>query len=134
MGLWVAGSGMLFYLSSLKNVPVSLYESASIDGASAWKKMWKITLPIITPTIFFQLVMGVIATFQLFTESYVLTRGGPNYSSYFMMYYMYLTAFKEGKMGMASAMAWILFVIILVFTVIILKTSKKWVYYEEGGR
>lgn len=134
MGLWVAGSGMLFYLSSLKNVPVSLYESASIDGASAWKKMWKITLPIITPTIFFQLVMGVIATFQLFTESYVLTRGGPNYSSYFMMYYMYLTAFKEGRMGMASAMAWILFVIILVFTVIILKTSKKWVYYEEEGR
>ena len=134
MGLWVAGSGMLFYLSSLKNVPYSLYESASIDGASAWTKMWKITLPIISPTIFFQLVMGVISTFQLFTESYVLTKGGPNYSSYFMMYYMYRAAFKEGKMGRASAMAWILFVIILVFTVVILKTSKKWVYYEEDGR
>jgi len=134
MGLWTAGSGMLFYLSSLKNVPISLYESATIDGASAWQRFWKITLPMISPTIFFQLVMGVISTFQLFTESYVLTRGGPNYSTYFMMYYMYLTAFKEGRMGMASAMAWILFIIILVFTVIILKTSNKWVYYEEGGR
>lgn len=134
MGLWTAGSGMLFYLSSLKNVPASLYESASIDGASAWTRMWKITLPIISPTIFFQLIMGVIATFQLFTESYVLTKGGPNFSSYFMMYYLYLTAFKEGKMGMASAMAWLLFAVILVFTVIILKTSKKWVYYEEDER
>lgn len=134
MGLWTAGSGMLFYLSSLKNVPNSLYESASIDGASAWTKMWKITLPIISPTIFFQLIMGVIATFQLFTESYVLTKGGPDYSSYFMMYYLYLTAFKEGRMGMASAMAWILFVIILMFAVLILKTSKKWVYYAEDER
>lgn len=131
MGLWTAGSGMLFYLSSLKNVPKSLYESADIDGASSWTKMWKITMPIISPTIFFQLIMGVISTFQLFTESYVLTKGGPNYSSTFMMYYLYQTAFKEGKMGMASAMAWILFVIILIFTVVILKTSNKWVYYEE---
>lgn len=134
MGLWTAGSGMLFYLSSLKNVPASLYESASIDGASAWTKMWKITLPIISPTIFFQLIMGVIGTFQLFTESYVLTKGGPDFSSYFMMYYLYRTAFKEGKMGMASAMAWILFVIILLFTILILATSKKWVYYEEEGK
>lgn len=131
MGLWTAGSGMLFYLSSLKNVSQSLYESADIDGASAWTKMWKITLPCISPTIFFQLVMGVIWTFQLFTESYVLTKGGPNYSSYFMMYYLYLTAFKDGKMGMASAMAWVLFAIILIFTAIILKTSGKWVFYEE---
>lgn len=131
MGLWTAGSGMLFYLSSLKNVSKSLYESADIDGASAWTKMWKITLPIISPTIFFQLIMGVISTFQLFTESYVLTKGGPDYSSTFMMYYLYKTAFKEGHMGMASAMAWILFVIILIFTIIILKTSNKWVYYEE---
>lgn len=134
MGLWTAGSGMLFYLSSLKNVPTSLYESASIDGASAWTKMWKITLPIISPTIFFQLIMGVISTFQLFTESYVLTKGGPNYSSYFMMYYLYQTAFKHGNMGRASAMAWILFIIILIFTVIILKTSNKWVYYEEEAK
>ncbi len=134
MGLWTAGSGMLFYLSSLKNVPPSLYESADIDGASAWTKMWKITLPIISPTIFFQVVMGVIGTFQLFTESYVLTKGGPNYSTYFMMYYLYLTAFKEGNMGRASAMAWVLFIIILIFTVIILKTSKKWVFYEEEAK
>lgn len=134
LGLWTAGSGMLFYLSSLKNVPSSLYESANIDGASAWRKTWNITIPIITPTIFFQLIMGVIATFQLFTESYVLTKGGPAYSSTFMMYDLYTTAFKYGNMGRASAMAWILFLIILVFSVIILRTSGKWVYYEEEAR
>lgn len=132
MGLWTAGSGMLFYLSSLKNVSPSLYESARIDGASNWQRLVKITLPLITPTIFFNVVMGVIYTFQLFTESYVLTKGGPNYSSYFLMYYMYNEAFKAGKMGMASAMAWVLFVIILLFSILILKTSKYWVYYEEG--
>lgn len=134
MLLWTAGSGMLFYLSSLKNVPTSLYEAADIDGASAWTKMWKITIPMITPAIFFQLIMGIIATFQLFTESYVLTKGGPNYSSTFIMYYLYKTAFKQGNMGLASAMAWILFVIILIVTVVILKTSNKWVYYEEEAK
>jgi multiple sugar transport system permease protein len=130
MTLWVAGSGMLIYLAALKDVPKALYESAYIDGANGWWRFWKITLPMITPALFFQVIMGVISTFQLFTESFVLTQGGPDYSTYFMMYYIYLSAFRYGRMGMASAMAWILFILILIITVIILKTSNKWVYYE----
>jgi multiple sugar transport system permease protein len=130
LGLWTAGSGMLIYLANLKDIPVSMYESASMDGANSWWRFWKITLPMMTPTIFFQLVMGIIFTFQLFTESFVLTMGGPDYSTYFLMYYIYLSAFKYGRMGSASAMAWILFIIILIITVIIVKSSKSWVHYE----
>lgn len=131
MGLWTAGSGMLIYLANLKDIPTSLYESAEIDGANFWWRFWKITLPMLTPTIFFQLIMGLINTFQIFTESFVLTHGGPDYSTYFTMYYLYLNAFRYGKMGYASAMAWILFVIILIATIIVLRTSSYWVYYEE---
>lgn len=131
MSLWTAGSGMLIYLANLKDIPAVLYESAEIDGANSWWKFWKITLPMLTPTIFFQLVMGVISTFQLFTESFVLTQGGPDYSTYFIMYYLYLNAFKYGRMGLASAMAWILFIMILIITIIILKSSSLWVHYEE---
>jgi multiple sugar transport system permease protein len=131
MGIWTAGSGMLIYLANLKDIPEVLYESAEIDGANYWWRFWKITLPMLTPTIFFQLVMGIISTFQLFTESFVLTQGGPDYSTYFMMYYLYLNAFRYGRMGMASAMAWILFLMILIITVLILKSSPYWVHYEE---
>jgi len=130
MTLWVAGSGILIYLANLKDIPRTLYESAHIDGANSWWRFWKITLPMLTPTLFFQLVMSVIATFQLFTESFVLTQGGPDYSTYFIMYYLYLSAFRYGRMGMASAMAWILFLMILVITVLILKSSPYWVHYE----
>ncbi|HEX7712450.1 MAG TPA: sugar ABC transporter permease [Bacillota bacterium] len=130
MGLWTIGDGMLIYLANLKDIPGSLYESAAIDGANAWHKFWAITLPMITPTIFFNLIMGVINTFQTFTSAYVMTAGGPEYSTYFYMYYLYQTAFKFGRMGMASAMAWILFLVILVLTVIILRSSKHWVFYE----
>lgn len=134
MSLWTAGSGMLIYLANLKDIPTVLYESAEIDGANSWWRFWKITLPMLTPTIFFQLVMGVISTFQLFTESFVLTQGGPDYSTYFIMYYLYLNAFKYSRMGVASAMAWILFIMILIITIIILKSSPSWVHYEEERR
>lgn len=137
MGLWTTGSGMLIYLAGLKGIPGSLYESARIDGASRTRQFFHITLPLMSPTIFFNLVMGIISTFQMFTESYVLTRGGPNYATTFYMNYLYNNAFKYYKMGLASAQAWILFAIILVITLVVLKTSKYWVYYEGeigGGR
>jgi multiple sugar transport system permease protein len=136
MGLWTAGSGMMIYLAGLKGIPIQLYESARIDGANRFRQFWNITIPLLSPTIFFNLVMSIIYTFQMFTESYVLTRGGPNYATTFYMNLLYNNAFKYFKMGLASAQAWILFVIILFFTLVVLITSRYWVYYEaeSGGR
>ncbi|TCZ78795.1 sugar ABC transporter permease [Paenibacillus albiflavus] len=134
MLLWTTGSGMLIYLAGLKGIPKHLYESAIIDGATRRRQFWHITLPLLSPTIFFNLIMGIIGTFQMFTEAYVLTKGGPNYETTFYMYYLYNNAFKYFKMGIASAQAWILFLVILVFTLIVIRISRKWVYYEgEAG-
>lgn len=136
MGLWTSGSGMLIYLAGLKGIPTQLYESARIDGASRFRQFKHITIPLLSPTIFYNLIMGIIGTFQMFTESYVLTRGGPNYATTFYMNYLYNNAFKYFKMGLASAQAWILFIIILAITLVVLKTAKYWVYYEGeiGGK
>jgi multiple sugar transport system permease protein len=131
MSLWGIGGGMIIYLAGLQSVPTQLYEAAEIDGAGAWTKFRMITLPMISPTIFFNLVMGIIGSFQVFTSSYVLTPGGgPGYSTLFYVLYLYQKAFKYLQMGYASALAWILFVIVLVLTLIVFRTSAKWVYYE----
>jgi multiple sugar transport system permease protein len=131
MSLWAVGGGMIIYLAGLQSVPTQLYEAAEIDGAGLWKKFTKITLPMISPTIFFNLIMGVIGSFQVFTASYIMTPGGgPGYSTLFYVLYLYQKAFKYLQMGYASALAWILFVIVLVLTLIVFKTSAKWVYYE----
>jgi multiple sugar transport system permease protein len=131
MSLWTVGGGMIIYLAGLQSVPTQLYESAEIDGAGAWTKFRHITLPMISPTIFFNLVMGVIGSFQVFTSSYIITPGGgPGYSTLFYVLYLYQKAFRYLQMGYASALAWILFVIVLALTLIVFKTSARWVYYE----
>lgn len=131
MSLWGSfGISMIIFLAGLQGVPASLYESAEIDGAGAWRKFFNITLPMISPVIFFNFVMGVIGTFQVFTQGYLLTDGRPNNSTLFYVLYLYRNAFEYLNMGYASAMAWVLFIIIMGATLLILRTSSLWVYYE----
>lgn len=130
MSLWTVGGGMLIYLAALQDVPQSLYESAAIDGASGLKQFFRITLPMITPTLFFNLITGVIGGLQVFNQAFIMTNGGPAYSTYFFAYHLYTKAFSEYSMGYASAMAWVLLVITLILSMVIFKTSKSWVYYE----
>ncbi len=130
MGLWGAGGGMLIYLAGLQDVPEALYEAADLDGASSWKKLRHITLPMLSPIIFFNLVMGLIHSFQYFTQVYVMTGGGPQDSTLFYALHLFNNAFLNFKMGYASAMAWILFIITLACTLVVFKTSGRWVYYS----
>lgn len=135
MSMWGAGGKMLIYLSGLQNIPTQLYEAAEIDGANALRKFRNITLPMLTPVIFFNLVMGMISAFQTFTEAYTMTEGGPNYATSFFVYSLYQNAFINFKMGYASAQAWLLFVIIMAFTLIVIRSSNLWVFYEnESGK
>jgi multiple sugar transport system permease protein len=131
MGLWGVGNSMVIYLAGLKDIPIYLYEAATVDGANAWLKLVKVTLPMLTPVIFFNLVMGVIGTFQYFTQAYIMTQGGPEESTRFYALYLFDRAWRYGDMGYASAMAWILFVAIVVITGVLFRTQKKWVHY--GG-
>lgn len=130
MGLWGAGGGMLIYLAGLQDVPEPLYEAADLDGASSWKKLRHITLPMLSPIIFFNVVMGLIGSFQYFTQVYVMTGGGPQDATLFYALHLFNNAFLNFKMGYASAMAWILFIITLACTLIVFKTSARWVYYS----
>lgn len=130
MSLWGLGRGMVIYLASLQGIPKHLYEAAAIDGASGWQSFRKITLPLLTPTIFFNLVLSIISTFQTFTGAFVATNGGPLDSTLFYVLYLYRQAFQFFNMGYASALAWVLFVIIMVLTLVIVRTSDRWVYYE----
>jgi multiple sugar transport system permease protein len=130
MSLWGIGGGMIIYLAGLQGIPTQLYEAAEIDGANPVQKFWKITLPMVSPTIFFNLVMGVIGSFQVFTSSFVMTAGGPAYATLFYLLYLYQKAFQYFQMGYAAAMAWILFVVILICTLLVFKSSSAWVYYE----
>ena len=130
MGLWGSGGGMLLYLGGLQGIPTVLYEAARIDGANRWKTFWRITLPMLSPTIFFNLVMSIIGSFQVFTQSLVMTNGGPNYATLTMMLYLYRKGFEQLKFGYSSAVAWVLFLIILGFTLLVIRSSSAWVYYE----
>jgi multiple sugar transport system permease protein len=131
MCLWGGfGTNMIIFLAGLQGIPRSLYEAAEIDGASIWMKFKKITFPMLSPVIFFNFIMGVIGTFQVFTQGYLLTDGKPNNSTLFYVLYLYRKAFEYLEMGTASAMAWVLFVIIMAATAVIMKTSSSWVYYE----
>jgi multiple sugar transport system permease protein len=148
MGLWWIGGNILIFLAGLKGIPEQLYEAASIDGASGWTRIRHITLPLLSPTIFFQVVTGIIGTFQIFTTAYIITSdaqtgglaaGGPGQSLLFYVLYLYLRAFgvigAGGlQMGYASAMAWVLFIIILAVTLLQLWLARRWVYYETEGR
>ncbi|SDX56081.1 carbohydrate ABC transporter permease [Paenibacillus sp. CF384] len=132
MSVWGAGGGMIIYLAGLQGIPTELYEAAEIDGCSKWMKLWKITIPMMTSVIFFNLIIGMISAFQTFTEAYVITNGGPDNATLFYAMYLYQNAFKFFKMGYASALAWVLFLIILLVTVLLFATSRKWVYYASG--
>jgi multiple sugar transport system permease protein len=130
MSLWGIGGTIIIYLAGLQGVPQQLYEAASIDGAGAWGKLRHVTVPMMTPTIFFTMVIGLIASFQVFTPALVITDGGPGTSTLFYLLHLYRNGFRWFNMGYASAMAWLLFVIILVFTLLQLRLSRRWVYYE----
>jgi ABC-type sugar transport system permease subunit/ABC-type glycerol-3-phosphate transport system substrate-binding protein len=130
MGLWGAGAGMIIWLAGLKGIPETLYEAAEIDGAGKCAAFRHVTLPMLSPYIFFNLIMGVIGTFQIFTQAYIMTSGGPVDSTLFYVYYLFNNAFRYFKMGYASALAWILFLIILALTLVQLRLGKRWVYYE----
>ncbi len=131
MNLWRVGGGAIIYLAGLQNIPPHLYEAAEMDGAGVWAKIWNVTIPMLTPTLFFQLVIEAIDAFQVFTAAYIITDGGPARSTLFYMLYMFRTAFQDFDMGYASALAWLMGVIILLFTALIFKSSPLWVFYES---
>jgi multiple sugar transport system permease protein len=132
MALWGVGGSMIIYLAGLKDIPLHLYEAATLDGANAFQKLRRITLPLMTPVIFFNVIMGIIGAFQTFTQAYVITpNGGPQDSTYFYSLYLYNRAWKYLDMGYASAMAWMLFLVIVILTTVVFRTQKRWVHY--GG-
>lgn len=132
MSLWGVGGSMIIYLAGLKDIPTALYEAGTIDGASPFQKLRFITLPMMTPVIFFNLVMGIIGAFQYFTQAYVITpTGGPEDSTYFYSLYLYNRAWKYLDMGYASAMAWLLFLVIMTMTGLVFRSQSRWVHY--GG-
>ncbi len=133
MSLWGIGGGIVIYLAGLQGIPSELYEAAAIDGAGGWRKFLSVTLPMMSGVIFFNLIINVIASFQVFTQAYVMTQGGPHYASNFYLLYLYQNAFQYFNMGYASALAWVLFLIILAITAAFFKSSPLWVYYE-GAR
>lgn len=130
MSLWGVGNSMLIYLAGLQGVPVHLYEAADLDGANGWIRFRHVTLPMLTPTLLFNLIMGIIGSFQTFTQAFVMTNGGPKDSTLFYVLYLYQKAFQQFQMGYASAMAWVLFLIVMSLTLLLLWSSKRWVYYE----
>lgn len=139
IALWGVGGGMMIYLAGLQGISPELYEAAELDGAGRWKMFWRITLPQLSPVIFFNLIMSIIGSFQVFAQAYILfgiegglnmQAGGPEDSALFYVLRLYLKAFKEFQMGYASALAWVLFMIIMMFTLLVFKSSPMWVYYE----
>ncbi len=141
LGLWGVGNTIIIYLSGLQDVPVSLIEAAELDGANRWQRLWAITIPLVSPITLFNLIIGVIATFQYFAQAYVLSAGvspvgsglgAPLNSTLFYSVYLYQQGFVYLKMGYASAQAWILFIVIMICTVLLLRSSERWTYYEGG--
>lgn len=134
MSLWGVGGPMLIYLAGLQGIPTDLYEAAEVDGAGAWAKFIAVTLPMMTPVIFFNLIMNMIFAFQVFAQPFIMTQGGPRYATLFYVLYLYQNAFKFFRMGYAAALAWILFLVILILTALIIRSSALWVFYEGEVR
>ena len=133
MSTWGVGNAMIIYLAGLQEVPQSLYDAADIDGANAWKKTINVTIPLISPVIMFNVIMSIIGSLQIFTQPYIMSEtGSPARSIYFYSMYLFDNAFKFHKMGYASAMAWIMFIIIFCLTLLAIKASNKYVHYEGG--
>lgn len=134
MSFWSIGGQMVILLAGLKGIPMELYEAAAIDGANWWSRFWRVTLPLLTPALFFNLIIAIIGAFQVFTQAYIMTEGGPNYSTLFYLLYLFRAAFENFRMGYASAMAWVLFIIVLTFTALQFMLSDRWVFYEGDVR
>lgn len=132
--VWTVGGSMLINLAALQGVPTALYEAAAIDGANGWQRFRHITVPTISPVIFYNLIMGIIAALQSFTLFFIMTQGGPNNATMTFMLYLYNVAFQYMRMGYGSAMAWLLFVYLAVLTALVFKSSSRWVYYESTRR
>lgn len=131
MGLWGAGGGMIIWLAGLKGISESYYEAAAIDGAGPLRRFFNVTIPLLSPYIFFNLIMGLIGTFQIFTQAFIMTQGGPVNSTLFYAYHLFNNAFRYLQMGYASALAWLLFAIIFALTILQMRMSKRWVHYES---
>ncbi|MBV9008158.1 MAG: extracellular solute-binding protein, partial [Verrucomicrobia bacterium] len=131
MGLWSAGGGMIIWLAGLKGINAAYYEVAALDGANVWQQFRSITLPLLTPYIFFNLIMGLIATLQIFTQAFIMTQGGPIDSTLFYAYHLFNQAFRFLNMGYASALGWLLFVVVFALTLLQLRLARRWVHYEE---
>ncbi len=140
LSLWntAGGSRMIVFLAGLQGVPQELYEAAHIDGASAWQRFWHVTIPMISPTIFFNLVISVIGALSVFSVAYIGTQGGPAYATYFYVYHLYVSAFQYSLMGYASALAWVFLLIVLFLTVLQFNLQSRWVFYagdeKSGGK
>lgn len=132
MSFWTTGEGMVLFLAALQGVPRSLEEAAVLDGANRFQRFRNITLPMISPIILFQLIINIINSFQVFTQAFVMTEGGPHYATTFYVYYIYQNAFVNFKMGYASALAWMLLAVVMIITALIMKFSNRFVYYEGG--
>jgi multiple sugar transport system permease protein len=130
MSLWGVGSNMLLYLAGLQGIPTPLYEAAKIDGANAFRRFLNITIPMLSPTIFFNLVMNFISSYQVFTYAYMMTAGGPNNATLTMVLLLYRKGFQQFHFGYASAIAWVLFAVVLALTAGVVKSSSFWVFYE----
>lgn len=135
INVWAAvgGNTMLIFLAGLQGVPQELYEAAEIDGAGSFRKFWNVTLPLLTPTIFFNLVLAVIGALKVFTTAWVATKGGPSYATWFFALHIYTEAFQYFRLGYGSALAWVLAVIVMFFTWVQIQYSRRWVHYEGGN-
>jgi len=133
MSLWTVGPQMVIFLAGLQGVPVELLEAAQIDGANTWKRFWRVVMPMLSPVVFFNLIIGIIASFQVFNNAFIMTNGGPQNATLFVVLYVYLNAFRFYKMGYAATLSWMLFWIIMVFTFLQFLIARRWVYYETGS-
>lgn len=135
MSLWgVGGARMIIFLAGLQGISETYYEAAKLDGAGTWRQFWHVTLPLLSPVMFFNVILGTIGAFQVFTQAYVMTNGGPNHASLFYALYLFQNAFEYFKLGKASALAWILFLFLLVLTLVQFRLSRRWVHYEGEAR
>lgn len=132
MSFWTTGEGMVLFIAALQGVPRSLNEAALLDGANWFDRFCNVTMPMISPVFLFQLIINVINSFQVFTQAFVMTQGGPHYATTFYVYNIYQNAFVNFKMGYASALSWMLLIVVMVVTALIMKFSNKYVYYEGG--
>ncbi len=130
MSLWSIGASMIIFLAGLQGIPQELYEAAEVDGSGGWHSLWRITVPLMTPTIFFNLVMSLVAAFQAFNNAFIMTNGGPNNATLLYMLHLYNNAFRYFRMGYASALAVVLFIIVFGLTLFVYRSSRRWVYYS----